>query len=49
MSFRLADHTADLAVEATAATREAALADAALGLTAVLTGRPHVHADARPL
>jgi len=45
--FRLVEHTADLAIAAEAATREGALADAALGLTAVLTGRPDAH-DARP-
>lgn len=48
MPFRLVDHTADLAIEATGATREAALEEAALGLTAVLTGRPAPHALARP-
>lgn len=45
--FRLADHTADLAIEATGADRGEALAQAALGLTAVLTGRQDAHA-ARP-
>ena len=47
MSFRLVDHTADLAIEAVAPTREAVLEEAALGLTSVLTGRPDAHA-ARP-
>jgi SHS2 domain-containing protein len=45
--FRLVDHTADLAIEAQAATREAVLEEAALGLTAVLTGKPHPHEIAR--
>lgn len=40
MPFRLVDHTADLAVEADGASAEEALEGAALGLTAVLTGRP---------
>ena len=46
--FRLVDHTADLAIEATGATRDEALAEAALGLTAVLTGREDVHRLGRP-
>lgn len=37
--FRLVDHTADLAIEATGRTRDEALAEAALGLASVLTGR----------
>ncbi len=41
--FRLVDHTADLAIEATAATRDEVLGEAALGLSAVLTGRDEVH------
>ena len=41
--FRLVDHTADLAIEATGGTRDEALGEAALGLTAVLTGRDTVH------
>lgn len=45
---RLVDHTADLAIEAKAATRDAVLEEAALALTEVLTGRPHVHDAARP-
>ena len=48
MGFRLVDHTADLAIEAEAPTREAVLGQAALGLTAVLTGRPRAHDLARP-
>ena len=48
MTFRLADHTADLAIEATGPTREAVLEDAALALTAVLPGRKGAHAVARP-
>lgn len=40
---RLVDHTADLAIEATGATRDEALAEAALGLASVLTGRPQQH------
>jgi SHS2 domain-containing protein len=47
MPFRLVDHTADLAIEASGPTREAVLEEAALALTAVLTGRPGAHA-ARP-
>lgn len=43
MAFRLVDHTADLAIEAEGPTAAAALADAACGLTAVLTGRREVH------
>ncbi len=39
MAWRLVDHTADVAIEAEARTPEQALADAAQGLTAVLTGR----------
>ena len=46
--FRLVDHTADLAIEADAATREAVLEEAALGMTAVLTGRPRAHEGVRP-
>lgn len=46
--FRLVDHTADLAIAATGPSREAVLADAALGITAVLTGRPEVHALGAP-
>lgn len=46
--FRLVDHTADLAIEAEAATREGVLEQAALGLTAVLTGKPRAHESARP-
>lgn len=41
--FRLVDHTADLAIEATGASRGEVLAEAGLGLTAVLTGRGHPH------
>lgn len=41
--FRLADHTADLAIEASGASRGECLAEAGLGLTAVLTGKPHPH------
>lgn len=49
MTFRLVDHTADLAIEATGASREEVLGDAALALTQVLTGRTHVHdAAAKP-
>lgn len=43
MSFRLVDHTADLAIEAEGASAEEALADAARGLTAVLSGRRDLH------
>lgn len=38
--FRLVDHTADLAIEATGATREEAMAHACLGLSSVITGKP---------
>ena len=48
MSFRLVDHTADLAIEATAPTRDVCLADAAHGLAAVLTGRDRVEAHGLP-
>jgi SHS2 domain-containing protein len=48
MSFRIADHTADLAIEADAATREGVLEEAALAMTSVLTGRPRAHELARP-
>ena len=48
MGFRLVDHTADLAIEAKAATRDEVLGEAALGLTAVLTGRPDPHHLGRP-
>jgi SHS2 domain-containing protein len=37
--FRLVDHTADLAISVRANTQEQSLADAALGIAAVLTGR----------
>lgn len=46
--YRLVDHTADLAIEAEADTREAVLAEAALALTEVLTGRPAAPATMRP-
>lgn len=46
--FRLADHTADLAIEATGASRGECLAEAGLGLTAVLTGRDHPHLLGKP-
>lgn len=46
--YRLVDHTADLAIEAQASTREAVLEEAALGLTAVLTGKPAAHELVRP-
>lgn len=48
MPYRLVDHTADLAIEATGPTRESVLEDAALALTAVLTGKPGAHALGRP-
>src|SRR5688572_4913953 len=38
--YRLVDHTADLAIEATGTTQEEVLAQAAVGLTEVVTGRP---------
>lgn len=38
MPYRLVDHTADLAIEATGPSRDAVLQDAALGLTQVLAG-----------
>lgn len=40
MTYRLVDHTADLAIEAEAADAGACLAEAARALTEVLTGRP---------
>ncbi|HUR64680.1 MAG TPA: archease [Candidatus Thermoplasmatota archaeon] len=48
MSFRLVDHTADLAIEAEGASAEEVLADAGRGLTAVLTGQRDLHALGRP-
>lgn len=38
--FRLVDHTADLAIEATGSTRDEVVAQACLGLSSVLTGKP---------
>ncbi len=46
--YRLLDHTADVGIEATGKTREETLEAAALGLTAVLTGREHPHVLGRP-
>lgn len=46
--FRLVDHTADLAIEASGATRDEVLGEAALGLTAVLTGRDQPHHLGKP-
>jgi SHS2 domain-containing protein len=43
VAFRLLSHTADIGIEATGPSREAALEDAGLGLTSVLTGRDDVH------
>lgn len=40
---RLVDHTADLAIDARGPSQEACLADAAVGIAAVLTGRADVH------
>ena len=40
MPYRLVDHTADLAIEATGPTQDEALAEAVLALTEVVTGRP---------
>ena len=37
--FRLLDHTADIAIEATGRTQGATLSEAGIGLSAVLTGR----------
>ena len=48
MTFRLVDHTADLAIEATGGSRDEALGEAALGLSAVLTGRDDVHHIGKP-
>lgn len=44
---RLVDHTADLGIEATGASREEALEEAALALVQVVTGQ-HAHAAAKP-
>jgi SHS2 domain-containing protein len=41
--FRLVDHTADLAIEASAPSEAEALAEAALGFTSVLTGKADPH------
>ncbi len=38
MPFRLIDHTADVAIEATGSSREEALVEAGLALTSVMTG-----------
>lgn len=43
MPFRLVDHTADLGIEADGATAEEVLEAAALGLTAVLSGKANPH------
>lgn len=48
VGFRLVDHTADLAIEATGASRDEVLGEAALGLTSVLTGRPDAHHLGKP-
>lgn len=45
MSHRIVEHTADLAIEATAATAGEALSEAAQALTGIVTGRTH-HGDA---
>lgn len=44
--FRLVDHTADLAIEAEADSRDGVLAEAALALTQVLTGKAPGSRDA---
>ncbi len=46
--FRLVDHTADLAIEATGKTRAEALQEAALGLSSVLCGRTDPRSKAQP-
>lgn len=43
MAVRLVEHTADVAIEAEGATREEALAQAALGVAMVVTGRSDAH------
>lgn len=48
MPYRLVDHTADLAIEATGASRDAVLGDAALALAQVLTGRADAHHRGTP-
>jgi SHS2 domain-containing protein len=48
LSFRLFEHTADLGIEAKGETADEALAQAALALTSVLTGKPSAHALGRP-
>lgn len=48
MPYRLLEHTADLGIEATGATREEALQWAALGIVHVVTGRPQPNATLRP-
>ena len=48
MAFRLVDHTADLAIEAEGRSAEEVLQQAALGLTAVLSGRSDAHRVGRP-
>lgn len=48
MAFRLVDHTADLAIEAEGASEADVLEEAALAITAVLTGKEHPHLLGRP-
>lgn len=48
MPFRLVDHTADLGIEASAETSGDTLAQAALALTCVVTGKEHPHLLGHP-
>jgi len=48
VTFRITEHTADLGLEADGASEGEVLAQAALALTSVLTGKPHPHTLARP-
>lgn len=46
--YHIFEHTADLGIEATGPDAGATLAEAALALTTVITGREHVHDLGRP-
>jgi len=46
--YRILEHTADLGIEATGPDAAETLAQAALALTTIITGREHAHALGRP-
>jgi SHS2 domain-containing protein len=48
VGYTILEHTADLGIEATGATREEALEWAAFGLMQVITGKPQPHPATRP-